>query len=115
MRGQSPAYIHSPLVEGHTLRGLVLGSPAIPGGGALSAQYERRSARASWSVLGEVARRAQNAEGGTLNGLATGQYTIGVGRGVQVGKRRWNAQALWQPGFGDLPGTNVSFGIGLAK
>lgn len=115
VRSQSPAYVHSPVFEGHTLRGRTLGSPAIPGGGALSAQYERRSRRASWSVLGEVARRAQNAEGGTLNGLATGQYTIGLGREVQVGKRRWNAQALWQLGFGDLPGTNVSLVIGLTK
>jgi len=53
--------------------------------------------------------------GGTLNGLATGQYTIGVGREAQVGKRRWNAQTLWQPGFGNLPETNVSLVIRQAR
>ena len=50
-----------------------------------------------------------------LNGLATGLSRLGVDREVQVEKRRLNAQALWQPGFGDLPGTNVWLVIKQAR
>lgn len=107
VRGQGAAYTHAPVFEGHTLRGMTLGSPAVPGGGAISAQFEQRSQQGSWSFLGEVVKRAQTSEGGTVDGVATGYCMIGFGRELQAGRQRWSSQIQLQPGFGDVPGTNI--------
>lgn len=108
VRGQTPVYTHALIAEGHTHRGLPLGSPALVGGGGLELQWVRRSASDTWTATAGVLRLAQNVEGGTWNGKATGYYSVGLGRETFRWHHRWNTAILLQPGFGDVPGVNFA-------
>lgn len=48
--GQNPFYVHSPISQGHTHRGLALGSAAGFGGGGTSIAYDRYSPDGRWTV-----------------------------------------------------------------
>ncbi len=111
VRTQQPPYLHQDLIEGHTLRGLVLGSPVMPGGGAVTVEVERGTPGRSWGAIAEVARAAQNEEGGTWNGERVGYYTLGVRRELLRGATRWFGELRMQPGYGDIPGTNFSLAL----
>lgn len=115
VRPQASPYEHTPIVEGHTVRGSPIGSPSLTGGGALAALWERDTESHTWTVMAAITRRAQNVEGGTWNGVAAGQYTIAVGRVFERAGHRWNAGVAVQPGFGDVPGTNVGFTIRIGR
>lgn len=106
VRPELPAYTHHVLVEGHTHRGLVLGSSAALGGGALSAIFDQRGAASGWTLVAEVVHDAQDDEGGTWLGRPAGHFSFGLAREVIRGQRSWTWDARVQPGFGDIPGAN---------
>jgi hypothetical protein len=111
VRAQTPPYQHLNISEGHTLRGLPLGSPIMPGGGGLTFDIERRFAHGAWGFLAEIARLAQNGEGGSKNGEMTGYYTLGARREFQARGTAWWTELRLQPGYGDVRGTNVAVAI----
>lgn len=55
LRGQTRPYVHTPIRQGHTYLGQVLGSAAGQGGLATTIGYDRYTARGRWTA--EVARR----------------------------------------------------------
>jgi hypothetical protein len=116
VRSQSPPHTHSPMHEGHTLRGKPLASPMLAGGGGLLVELDLQRSEQRWVWTGGVTRYAQNAEGGTWNGDPTGFYTLGVMRERRLGvSRRWGGRGMVvreelriEPPFGDMRGTNIT-------
>lgn len=115
VRDQAPVYIHGLISEGHTARGLALGSPVMPGGGAFSIVVNRISETEGWSIGGEIAHGPQSREGGSYNGRVSGYYSLSGTREFGVGKRWWTLQGRIQPGYGDVPGTNLGVAVRVAE
>jgi hypothetical protein len=115
VRAQAASYVHSAIIEGHTLRGMTLGAPALPGGGGVLLSWERRRGTASWTINASVQRQAQNVEGGSWDGDATGIYSIGVRREFLRAGTRWSSETRIEPGFGDVRGTNVGVSMRLSR
>lgn len=115
VRAQSPSHTHGLIREGHTLRGLRLASPALAGGGGLVLVWESLSPQAQWTFTAGTLKRAHSGEGGSWNGEQTGYHTLGVARGFRRGREWYRAEALLQPGFGDIPGTNLSLSLALKR
>jgi hypothetical protein len=115
VRSQPALHQHSAVPEGHTHRGLPLGSPSLPGGGMWSVRWDRIQPTREWGVFAEVRRLAQNDEGGTWNGKPTGTYSLGT---RVEDRRRASRRALdvaIEPGFGDVRGTNLSVSLRVAR
>jgi hypothetical protein len=111
VRGEPSMHLNRDILEGHSLRGLRLGNATLLGGGSLAMLWERHAGTTGWRVLAQVARLAQNQEGGTWNGSATGYYTVAVGRDYRWAGYGWGTEVQVQPGFGDVPGTNVGLAL----
>lgn len=79
-REEALIYTHFTLVEGHTERGQILGSPAVFGGAGYAAGWTTRSATAGWSVMARSENTAQNHEGGTWDGQPVGVHSLEVSR-----------------------------------
>jgi hypothetical protein len=107
VRRQGPAYVHTRVVGGHTLRGKTLGSQILPGGGGLTFLANRHSGSRTVGLIAELARSGQKSEGGTWNGELHGYYTIGVRGALARDDGLWSGELRIQPGYGDIPGTNV--------
>ena len=58
-RPQTPFYVHSPVVQGHTEEGQILGSPSVYGGGGFSLGAERYDPAGQWSVSWDKIDRAE--------------------------------------------------------
>jgi hypothetical protein len=83
----------------------------MPGGGGITVDIERRSARSTWGAVAEVAHVAQQEEGGLRNGRMDGYYTVGVRREFKTARANWWSELRLQPGFGDVRGTNIALAI----
>jgi hypothetical protein len=80
-RPQSQFYVHSPLSQGHTHEGQVLGSVAAPGGGATVLAMDRYNADGRVSVSASRMMRAEFFPPGEVVGYAGGAdafYTLGL-------------------------------------
>jgi len=115
VRAQAPSYTHTPILEGHTSRGLPLGAAALPGGGGLALIWERRTGTAAWAVSGSVLRQSQNTEGGSWNGTATGRYIVALQREFIRSTGRWSSELRVEPGFGDVASTNVGLAMRVTR
>ena len=107
VRLQRPPYVHSPILEGHTLRGLLLGSPNAIGGGGLTLRVERGPWQDAWRFDASVIGLAQDREGGTWRGRRSGQYTIAIGRDLARRQRLWSALVALQPAYGAVQSSNL--------
>lgn len=108
-------YVHSPIRQGHTLRGMPLGAPALLGGGGLSIQWRRVVRDRGWGAGLAVMPLTQNQEGGAYNGAMSGYYSIEVTRhGTRRGRTRRTTMRL-EPGFGDVAGMNVGLGVRVTR
>jgi len=58
-RPQTPFYVHSPVVQGHTEDGQILGSPSVYGGGGFSFGVDRYDRAGLWSVAWDKIGRAE--------------------------------------------------------
>jgi len=74
-RGEGLLYEHSPLVQGHTQYGQLLGSPAVRGGSGATLAFDRWSSAGRVSVSFTRTGRAGEAEGGLGRG-ATSALTL---------------------------------------
>jgi hypothetical protein len=117
IRKQGPLYSHSFVVEGHTQFGKTLGSPLVPGGGGWTAVFESAGAHQYWQFVAQFSRIGQNSEGGNLFGQPSGVVSLGISKATFVRRREYVFDVRLQPGFGDVPGTNVAIGsrIGLQR
>lgn len=80
-RPEGPFYIHSPLTQGHTHEGQVLGSAAAFGGGAAVAAFDRYDASGRMTVSASRMMRAEFLPPGNVVGAAGKAdvfYTLGV-------------------------------------
>lgn len=98
VRPQSPIYTHSPITEGHTHAGQLLGASASLGTGTLVAWSRMLGAR-SWDIITEILRPAQITEGVTWLGRRSEKYRLDAIHGRQDSGRR----------------TTIGFGVELSK
>jgi hypothetical protein len=80
LRDESPMYVHIPIVEGHTLRGQVLGSPAAFGGSGFVIIVDRYARNAVWHGALRSEHVAQNGEGASWNGTQVGFTQLELSR-----------------------------------
>jgi hypothetical protein len=80
VRVEVPIYVHDPIVEGHTLRGKLLGSPAALGGSGIAVVLDRRTQTGGWKAALRSEHVAQNMEGGRWNGTQVGFTQLEVSR-----------------------------------
>jgi len=59
-RPQTVFYVHSPVVQGHTEEGQILGSPSVYGGGGFSFALDRYTRDGRWTVAWEKSGRAES-------------------------------------------------------
>lgn len=111
VRSQAPIYTHGTVLEGHTHRGLTLGSPMVPGGGGWTLSVERRRGASSWRLQTAYVAVAQNGEGGTFSGDPTGYLSISAERGFNRGGTPWGTAIDVQPAFGDLRSANLTLSV----
>lgn len=111
VRDQAVVFTHSTIVEGHTHRGLPLGSASLPGGGAMRILYRRSHASRPWWVLSGVTRAAQNREGGSWSGRTSGWLTVGAGMEAPLARQRLRADVRLESGHGVVAGMNAVFGL----
>jgi hypothetical protein len=110
IRPQTPIYIHTPLVEGHTHLGQPLGSLTAQGGSGTIAAFEETNGDRSRDLSIEVRTVGHTQEGGTLGGKMSGHYVLRAGIGsVKSGKERYRWIQL-RIGFGNLARTNLTLG-----
>src|SRR5204862_44696 len=91
VREQAPPYVHSRIIEGHTQRGLLLGSWMAIGGGGMQLRVNRRgpTPAAGWFFDAWVARLAKNQEGGTFDSEAAGADALAAHRYFATARARW--------------------------
>jgi hypothetical protein len=98
-RGESPMYIHDPIVEGHTQRGKLLGAPAAFGGSGYALVWQRTRNEEGWSAALRSESIAQDEEGGNWNGSHVGFHWVEVTRRTQTSSAEWtlgvNARLGW--------------------
>jgi hypothetical protein len=83
LRGEDAMYVHTQIVEGHTSRGKLLGSPAVFGGAGYHVDFLRRESGGSWRATLESNSAAQTTEeGGTYFGVPAGYYLLKLERGL---------------------------------
>ncbi|HMC56741.1 MAG TPA: capsule assembly Wzi family protein [Gemmatimonadaceae bacterium] len=113
VREQAPPYVHSRIIEGHTQRGLLLGSWMAIGGGGMQLRVNRRgpTPAAGWFFDAWVARLAQNQEGGTFDNEPTGEYALSANRYFATARARWLTGLLVEPGFGHIHSWNVQLHV----
>jgi len=116
VREQAPPYVHSRIIEGHTERGLVLGSWMATGGGGMQVRVERGGTLGDpeWTFDAWVARLAQDEEGGTFQGEPTGEFGFGAKRTIATKRGRWQPGILIEPGFGHIHSWNFQFRVSAA-
>jgi hypothetical protein len=78
-RAQAPFYVHSPIRQGHTHLGQVLGSVGAMGGGGSVVALDRYSKRGRWTVSWARTMRAENRAGPLPTpGLADVMHAVSV-------------------------------------
>jgi hypothetical protein len=110
LRDEGPMYTHTGIVEGHTERGQLLGSPAVYGGSGYHVDLLRRSINGGWRATLASEYLAQNEEGGTWNGTPVGYYLLGLSRIVNAGGAEYTVGANAQLKWNALAGGN-NFGL----
>jgi len=117
VREQAPPYVHSRVIEGHTNRGLLLGSWMAIGGGGTQLRVERGGSPGNpdWVFDAWIARLAQGEEGGTFHGEPTGEFGVGVARSFGSARARWQPGILVEPGFGHIHSWNVQLRVSASE
>lgn len=91
VRGQAPWYVNTVVRQGHTQRGLVLGSPAAPGGGGFVLAWDQLSPSARWGVRWDrVARGLRTGETADATSETLDAVTVEVARWLG-GREVWVA------------------------
>jgi hypothetical protein len=80
VRYETAMYVHDPIVEGHTLHGKLLGSPAAFGGSGSAIVVARHTATGTWKAALHSEHVAQNQEGGAWNGKQVGFTSVELSR-----------------------------------
>jgi hypothetical protein len=113
VRTQAEMYVHTPVAEGHTNRGQLLGSSAALGGGGVRAELARLYGTEAWTFGAEIRRTAHNMEGGNYNGRPTGAYSVTVERVGSVEHALLSTRMTLENGFGWQAGLGMRLGVSL--
>jgi hypothetical protein len=99
VRGHTPPYTHVSLVEGHTHRGQILGSPMVLGGGGHLARFDRYHSAARWTMEWRREHLGQDREGGSWNGAWPMYHTLALSHARLRGTTEWGAGVTLQLGY----------------
>lgn len=96
-RGRPALGVHSPLFDGHTNRGMLLGSPATIGGGGLFLRWSEWRADRAWSVHVRREEQVEEHSDNYLLGVAAQEgksEDVLYGLGVEA-SHSWAATRVW--------------------
>jgi hypothetical protein len=112
LRSTSAMYVHGQVVEGHTQRGKLLGSPAAFGGSGYALNWERRTAARGWNATLRSERLAQDTEAGIWRQRHSGFRTLELSRLQATDAGEWTVGTRAQIGWGLSPVSSLGLFVG---
>ena len=114
VRGQSPMYVHDVVIEGHTQRGKLLGSPAVLGGAGNAIVLSRHTVAGVWKGALRAEHVAQNQEGGSWNGRQLGFTALELSRTIYDRKADFTIGGGFRANWDEIQGrNNLSIVLGV--